>query len=75
MILVKLSTLGHLKIKVFWKKDYDVTIYVYDVTNKILPRDSNNIVDVVWHFYEYEWSYQFCKDLNRKIYFLRRALG
>ena len=31
----------------FWNKGYDVMIYVYDVTNKILSRDSNGIVDVV----------------------------
>ena len=31
----------------FWNKGYDVMISVYDVTNKILSRDSNDIVDVV----------------------------
>ena len=29
----KMATLGLLKLKVFWKKDYDVIIYVHDVTN------------------------------------------
>ena len=43
----KLATLGPLKIKVFWNKGYDVIIYVYEVTNQILSRDSNCIVDVV----------------------------
>ena len=43
----KLATLGPLKIKVFWNKGYDVIIYVYKVTNQILSRDSNCIVDVV----------------------------
>ena len=38
---------GLLKIKFFWRKVYDVIIYVHDVTNKILSRDSNYIVDVV----------------------------
>ena len=47
MMSVKLATLGLLKIKVFWKKGYDVIICSHDVTNKILSLDSNYIVDVV----------------------------
>ena len=43
----KMATPGLLKIKVFWNKGYDVIIFVYDVTNKILSRDSNYIIDVV----------------------------
>ena len=43
----KLATLGFLKIKVFWNKDYDVTNFLYDVINKNLSRASNYIVDVV----------------------------
>ena len=35
-----------LKITVFWNKDYDVIIPVDDISNKILSRDSNFIVDV-----------------------------
>ena len=42
----KLATLGLLKINIFWKKGYDVKISVHDVTNNILSRDSNYIVDV-----------------------------
>ena len=42
----KMATPGLLKIKVFWNKGYDVIISVNDVTNKILSRDSNYIVDV-----------------------------
>ena len=42
MISAKMATPGLLKIKVFWKKGYEVD----DVTNKILSRDSNYIVDV-----------------------------
>ena len=42
MISAKMATPGLLKIKVFWKKGYAVD----DVTNKILSRDSNYIVDV-----------------------------
>ena len=40
-------TPGLLKIKVFWKKLYVVTISVHDFTKKILSRDSNYIVNVV----------------------------
>ena len=43
----KMATPDLLKITVFWNKGYDVIIYVHDVTNKILSRDSNFIVDVV----------------------------
>ena len=39
-------TPGLLKITVFWDKGYDVIISVNDVTNKILWRDSNYIVDL-----------------------------
>ena len=47
MISAKMATPGLLKITVFWNKGYDVIIYVYDVTSKILFRDSNYVVDVV----------------------------
>ena len=47
MMLVKMATPGLLKIRVFWNKGYDVIISVHDVTNKILSRDSNYIIDVV----------------------------
>ena len=43
----KLATLDLLKVKVFWNKGYDVKIYVNDITNKNLSRDSNYTVDVV----------------------------
>ena len=42
----KMATPDLLKITVFWNKGYDVIIPVDDVTNKILSRDSNYIVDV-----------------------------
>ena len=41
-----MATPGLLKKTVFWNKDYDVTISVDDVTNKILSCGSNYIVDV-----------------------------
>ena len=43
MMSAKLATPFLLKIKIFWNKGYDV----YDVVNKILSRDSNDIVGVV----------------------------
>ena len=42
----KMATPDLLKITVFWNKGYDVIIPVDDVTNKILSRDSNYIVDL-----------------------------
>ena len=47
MMSAKMATPGLLKIRVFWNKGYDVIIFVYDVTNKILSRNSNYIIDVV----------------------------
>ena len=47
MMSIKLDTLGLFKIKVFRNKSYGVKIFIYDVTNKILLRDSNYVVDVV----------------------------
>ena len=41
MISAKITTLGLLEIKIFWSKGYDVIIFVHDVTNKILSRDSS----------------------------------
>ena len=42
-----MSALGLLKEKLFLKKVYKVIISVHDVTNKMLSRDRNYIVDVV----------------------------
>ena len=38
---------GLLKIKILQNKDYDVIIPDYDTINKILPLESNYIVDAV----------------------------
>ena len=46
MMSAKMATPGLLKLMVFWNKGYDVIISVNDVTNKILWRDSNYIVDL-----------------------------
>ena len=47
MMSAKLATPGLLKIKIFWNKGYVVIIFDYYVTNKILLRDSNYIVDLI----------------------------
>ena len=47
MMSAKMATPGLLKIKIFWKTAYDIIISAHDVTNTILPRDSNYIVSVV----------------------------
>ena len=52
MMSAKKATLGFLKLRVFWSKDYNVTISVHAVTNQILSRDSNYTIDVVmWLFW------------------------
>ena len=47
MMSAKAATLGLFKIKVFRNKGYEVIISLHDVTNKILSRYSNYIVDMV----------------------------
>ena len=47
MMSAKMATLDLLKVKVFWNKSYDVITSAYDVTKKILSRDSKYIVDAV----------------------------
>ena len=47
MVSAKMGTSGLLKIKIFWKKAYNVMIFAQDVTNTILFRDSNYNVNVV----------------------------
>ena len=42
-----MAPLDFLKIEVFWKKACNVMIFVHNVTNKILSRASNYILDVV----------------------------
>ena len=45
MVSEKLATVGLLKVKVFWFHNFIIS--VHDVTNIVLSRDSNYIVDVV----------------------------
>ena len=48
MVSAKIAT-PERKIKVLWKKVYDVITYVYDVTNEFFSRDSNyNVHLVMW---------------------------
>ena len=47
MMSAKMATPDLLKTTVFWNNGYEVITPVHDVTNKILSRDSNYIVDVV----------------------------
>ena len=42
----KMTTLGLVKINVFWNKDYDVITYICDVTKQILSRNSDYTADV-----------------------------
>ena len=47
MMSAKMATPGFLKLKIFWKKVYDVIISTHDANNTILSDDSNYIVNVV----------------------------
>ena len=47
MVTIFMMSAKLVKIKVFWKKGYDVIISAYDATNKILSHDSIYIVNVV----------------------------
>ena len=47
MMSAKIALLGLLKIEEFWFEGFDVSIYVHDLTNKILSHNSNCIADVV----------------------------
>ena len=75
----KMAVPGLLKIKEFWNRGYDAIIFGHNVTNKILSRDSNNVVDVVmWpKFGNFTTSMReviitsFYKDLTRKNCFFK----
>ena len=47
MTSAEMATPGLIKIRVFWKRGYDITISVHDVINKLLSHDSIQIIDVV----------------------------
>ena len=58
MMSAKMGTPGLLKIKIFWKKAYDVIIFALDVTKTILSLDSNYNVNVVmWPKFGYSSIY------------------
>ena len=44
---VKVTTLGLLKINIFWNRGYSIINFAQDITHKILSRNSNHVVDVV----------------------------
>ena len=46
MMSVEMATPDLLKITVFWNEGYDAIIPLDDVTNKVWPLDSNDIVDL-----------------------------
>ena len=47
MMSAKMATLGLLNIKAFRNKGYGAIISVFDVTNKMLSRDSNYTLHVI----------------------------
>ena len=47
LMSAKMANPGLLKKRFFLKKGYDLIIFVHDITNKILSRDSNYNVNVV----------------------------
>ena len=85
MISAKLASQGLLKIKIFWNKGYDDIILDNGVTNKILWRDPNYIVDVVtWSKFgnlAFLWEKRSYHNLNftrispEKALFSRGSLG
>ena len=84
MLSAKLATLGLVKVKLFWNKSYDVIIFVHDVTNKSLPHELNEIVDVVgWPMFGNSSSISmrsyhnlsFIRIWQEKLLFLRSGLG
>ena len=83
MMSAKIATLGLLKITVFWNKGDDVIIHIDDITNKVLSRDSNYIVDVfMWTKFGYSSSsmrsyhnLSFIRIWTEKPLFLRGGLG
>ena len=47
------ATPGFLKMEVFWSKGYDITIFVHDVTNKILTSNSDFVIHMLmWSKFE-----------------------
>ena len=82
MMSAKMATPGLLKIKIFWKKAYDVIISAHDVTNIILSRDSNYNVNVVmWPLVTLAFLWeklskpQFIRIWPEKVLFLMGGLG
>ena len=47
MKATKMATQGLLKINVFLSKGYNIIIFAYNTTNKILSRESNYVIHVI----------------------------
>ena len=79
----KLTTLGVFKRKILWNKIYDILISVYDVTNKVLSRGSNYIVDMAMRLKFANFSISMRQGTMKwilqrfdwKKYFVRSGLG
>ena len=74
MTSVKMATLGLLKLNVFWNKDYDIIIFVHDVSNKFyyvtkiilyMPSFDQSLVTLAL-LWEKLSQPQFYKDLTRR---------
>ena len=70
MMPAKMATPDFLKIKVFWNKGYDVKIFILDVINKVLSRDSNHIVDEV-NFYQSLITIAFLRESYHNFSFIK----
>ena len=70
MMPAKMATPDFLKIKVFWNKGYDVKIFIHDVINKVLSRDSNHIVDEA-NFYQSLITLAFLRESYHKFNFIK----
>ena len=75
MMSAKMATPDLLKTTVFWNKGYDVIIPAHGVTNKVLSRDSNYIVDVVMWSKFGNSSISVIEVWPEKPLFLRGGLG
>ena len=47
MMTPNIVTVDFHKINVFWNQGYDIIISVHGVTNKVLPRELNYVLDVL----------------------------
>ena len=74
MMSAKIATLGPLKTKLFWNKNYDIIVSVHDIINKILSRDLHYFVDVIMCPKSGSFTI-LMREVTRKTPFLRHHLG